>query len=70
MICSRCKSDKYMDVVEYTTTLYKDERSFRYQESEWYCTRCEYQDEVRGEVLMNKENNNVVKQIQVSRKSS
>ena len=70
MICSRCKSDKYMDVVEYTTTLYKDERSFRYQESEWYCTRCEYQDQATGEVLLNKENNNVVKQVQTSRNNS
>ena len=59
-----------MDVVEYTTTLYKDDRSFRYQESEWYCTRCEYQDQATGEVLLNKENNNVVKQVQTSRNNS
>ena len=70
MICDRCNSDKYVDVVEYDTTLYKDDRSFRYQECVWYCTRCEYQDQITGEVLLNKENINVVKQVKNSRNSS
>ena len=70
MICDRCNSDKYVDVVEYNTTLYKDDRSFRYQECVWYCTRCEYQDEITGEILLNKENTDVVEQVQVSRDSS
>ena len=70
MICDRCNSDKYVDVVEYNTTLYKDDRSFKYQECVWYCTRCEYQDEITGEILLNKENTDVVEQIQVSRDSS
>jgi len=70
MICDRCNSDKYVDVVEYNTTLYKDDRSFRYQECVWYCTRCEYQDEITGEVLLNKENKNVNEQIQIGRELS
>ena len=70
MICDRCNSDKYVDVVEYNTTLYKDDRSFRYQECVWYCTKCEYQDEITGEVLLNKENKNVNEQIQIGRELS
>jgi|TARA_E500000331_G_C17096515_1_gene643449 hypothetical protein len=70
MICDRCNSDKYVDVIEYNTTLYKDDRSFRYQECVWYCTRCEYQDEITGEVLLNKENKNVNEQIQIGRELS
>ena len=70
MICDRCNSDKYVDVVEYNTTLYKDDRSFRYQECVWYCTRCEYQDEITGEILLNKEKENVNEQIQIGRELS
>ena len=70
MICDRCNSDKYVDVVEYNTTLYKDDRSFKYQECVWYCTRCEYQDQVTGEVLLNKENINVNGKVQVDSNSS
>ena len=70
MICDRCNSDKYVDVIEYDTTLYKDDRSFKYQECVWYCTRCEYQDEITGEVLLNKENENVNEQIQIGRELS
>ena len=70
MICDRCNSDKYVDVIEYDTTLYKDDRSFRYQECVWYCTRCEYQDEITGEVLLNEENINVNEQIQIGRELS
>ena len=70
MICNRCNSDKYVDVVEYNTTLYKDDRSFKYQECVWYCTRCEYQDEITGEILLNKEKENVNEQIQIGRELS
>ena len=70
MICDRCNSDKYVDVIEYDTTLYKDDRSFKNQECVWYCTRCEYQDEITGEVLLNKENENVNEQIQIGRELS
>tara|TARA_A100001201_G_scaffold128869_1_gene114072 strand:- start:6423 stop:6635 length:213 start_codon:yes stop_codon:yes gene_type:complete len=70
MICRRCNSGKYVDVVEYDTTLYKDERSFRYQECVYYCTRCEYEDETTGEILLNKENKNGNEQIQIGRELS
>ena len=49
MICDRCNSDKYVDVVEYNTTLYKDDRSFRYQECVWYCTCLLYTSDAADE---------------------
>ena len=70
MICRRCNSGKYVDVIECGTTLYKDDRSFRYQECVYYCTRCEYEDETTGEVLLNKENINVNGKVQVDSNSS